>query len=166
MGVKTKDRDLGAARIRANMRLVDNSYVTIGVHDDAGNYPTGVPVPAVAAWNEFGTNTIPSRPFLRSAIDVNRRTLQIMHLNFISRLIEGKTTVRQGLESVGFVIQSMIQARIEKSNQWAEPNAPSTAASKASGGGIRGATPLIKTKLLFRSIGYKVNLVRSGRVPK
>ena len=41
----------------------------VGFFSEA-RYPDGTPVPAVAAWNEFGTTRIPERPFFRQALAV------------------------------------------------------------------------------------------------
>ena len=41
----------------------------------SAKYPDGTPAAAVAAWNEFGTETIPERPFIRNAISGADRDL-------------------------------------------------------------------------------------------
>ncbi|MCW8965421.1 MAG: hypothetical protein OQK82_01845, partial [Candidatus Pacearchaeota archaeon] len=56
----------GGRRIAALMKIAGKDSVFVGVMDGAGNYPgTDVSISEVAWFNEFGTPTIPERPFLR-----------------------------------------------------------------------------------------------------
>lgn len=48
-------------------RVKDGHEVRVGFLEGA-TYPDGTPVAAVAAWQEFGTKTIPPRPFFRNMI--------------------------------------------------------------------------------------------------
>ena len=162
---KTTEKDRGAARIKRDWKRLSNSFVTIGVHEDAeaytgpGDNPT---VAEVAFWNEFGTKTSPERSFLRSTIDVKRRTIFRAQEKLLNNMVAGKLTPKQVLDGMGFRIQVLVQNRITTSRSWAAPNAPSTTARKLSGGAARGPTPLIVTTLLLRSITHETKIVRAA----
>lgn len=137
--------------IKELQRLVD-SYVTIGVHDDAGEYDDGQSVVMVALWNEFGTETSPERSFLRSAIDKNVSQINDWRDEAILNIIEGGWTAAKALEMVGFRIQVLIQNMIQ--SDVPPPNVQSTAEQK-----IRDGVPantLQWTKTMLRSVTYKV----------
>lgn len=158
MPMKIEDRDMGAKRIQSEMRKVHGSFVTIGVHSGAGNYPGGQSVALVAAFNEFGTQSIPSRPFMRSAIDTNKSKINQRALLEFRSITDGSASVRHALDRLGFTVQEMIKARIQRSSSWAIENAPSTARQKRKGGAIRGPTPLINSGLMLRSITFKTTV--------
>lgn len=75
------------------------------------------------AWNEFGTATIPARPFMRSAVDENSGEINAMFANELNKAIDGQGA---GITDIAVAIQKMIKERIEDSPAWAEPNAPLT----------------------------------------
>lgn len=162
MPLKTEDRDMGEKRIRSEMSKLDRSYATIGVHDDAGDYPDGQTIAQVAAYNEFGTKRIPSRPFLRSAVEENLEKLREINLKAFQDVTDGTTDAFGALDRMGMTVRLMVERRIQRSNSWAKPNAPSVAARKRNGGAVRGPTPLIETGLLLRSIAHKVEIVGGG----
>ena len=81
--------------------------VSIGFFSDS-KYPDGTPVPAVAAWQEFGTKRIPERPFMRpvakSATDDVRK--------LVRRAINTKTMEVD--PRLGDVIGGKVQGEIKK----------------------------------------------------
>lgn len=135
-----------------SMKEASGSYVAIGLHSDAGQYPDGTSVVQVGLWNEFGTENIPERAWMRSTIDENMEQLNQMRDKLLGEVTEGKTTVKHALEQLGFRIQTLLQNKI-KSNM-PPPNAPSTVEHKRH----EGVAPrtLIETGLLLRSVTYKV----------
>lgn len=135
------------------------SYVTIGIHSDAGQYgDTGVEVYEVALWNEFGTpnaaHPIPERSFFRSALNENEGVLNELREQLIQDITEGKVTVKKALEKVGFRVKTLIENKI-KSNVPPE-NAESTKNAKIAAG--YGTNTLIASGLLLRSVTYKVEM--------
>jgi len=119
--------------------------VDVGIFASA-KYPSGVFVAAVAAWNEFGTRTIPERPALRAANKENQKAL----MNLLKRLTDPKlmiVTVNTG-NLLGANHQGAMQQSIIK---WGSPaNAPATIKAKGS------SNPLIDTGLYKNSITFKV----------
>ncbi len=136
------------------MKSIQEAYVTIGFHDDAGEYPGGQSVVEVALWNEYGTDQNPARPFFASAMDENASLIQQWQEEVINGILDGKYDVEKGLEVLGFRIKTLVENKI-KSNV-PPPNAPSTVAHKQA----EGVAPntLIDTGLMLRSITFKVFL--------
>ena len=62
--------------------------VKVGFFSTA-RYEDGTPVAAVAAWNEFGTETIPERPFFRNALAESERGVS----NILAKGIDTKKMV-------------------------------------------------------------------------
>lgn len=122
------------------------SSVDVGVFASA-KYPDGTPVAAVAAWNEFGTATIPERPAIRIANKENEKNL----LNLIKKTVDPETMVitpRVG-GLIGANHQGVTQQSITKLSTPA--NAPGTIKAKKS------SNPLIDTGFYRNSITFKVN---------
>lgn len=160
MAAHTNDTDKGQKRITRELAKLHNSFSTVGVHKNAGKYSgagTQPTVAQVAAWNEFGTVNAPARPYMRSAIDVNRSRLILRNAKEFGRVLDGTSTARHALDRLGFYVQTIIQARIQTAVQWAEPNAPSTRAGKRNAA-RGGASPLIETMLLHNSITHKTTM--------
>lgn len=134
------------------VKNLNGSYVTIGVHEDAGSYPTGEAVLDVALWNEFGTDHIPERSFFRSAIDGNDSLINQWREESLEKVLLGQWTAQKALESVGFKIQVLIQNKIQ--SDVPPPNAPSTVEKKLRDG-VAPRT-LQNTRLMLRSVTYKV----------
>lgn len=159
---ETTDSNPGQLKtILANMRKLNGSFVTIGVHSGAGKYTKGTNPPTVAEvalWTEFGTKPHGSHPgtpeyaWMRKTIDEHEQELNRVKDELLRRCMFGEITVDKALETLGFRIQVLLQNKI-KSNM-APANAPSTQAAKVRAG-VPVAT-LMNTTLLLRSIAYKV----------
>lgn len=152
--VTIEDRDREYKRFQREMRKVNGSYVTVGVHLGAGSYPKkGVTVAQVAFWNEFGTERAPARSFIRSTLDQRAAALNVLREVWLQKVFDGKATVGKALEAMGFVVKEWITNKIQSNVP--PPNAASTLARKAELG--EGSMTLQATRLLLRSIAYKVH---------
>jgi len=158
MSVITKILNRRDEKIIRQMRLLDNSFVEVGVHDDAGAYAEFVTVAQVAFWNHFGTKNIPARPFITSAIDQDKFKFFKIQDQALNDVVAGKITVRKALDKLGFRVTNSIQKRIRTSQQWAVPLSIATIQEKIAGGSLRGPVPLIDTGLLLRSITWKTTV--------
>lgn len=125
---------------------------------DARTEANGRPVAAVAAWNEFGTQHIPPRPFFRNMIAARGPNWGHDMARIIGAV--GYHPMRV-LMLMGERIEGQLKQSIFDTNS--PPLAPSTIARKSLGGvsnlaGVLGpAKPLIHTGTMFNSINYEVS---------
>lgn len=143
-------------KIIKKLRSIDRSFTMAGIFRDAGTYPGRPwPVAQIGFWQEFGTRTIPSRPWMRSTIDTNIKRIDKLTKQLEFELLTRNTSVKDALDELGLNLQIMLQKRIQTAQRWAVPLAPSTIASKLKGGGVRGPVPLIRTAKMLRSIQFR-----------
>lgn len=107
-------------------------------------YPDGTPVAGVGYANEYGTPTIPARPFFRSTIEKNASVLPEM----VASLIE-KHGPEAALRMVG---EHMTDELKESVMTWSDPpNAQSTVDQKGYNAPLRG-----NDRLLRNSFSYEI----------
>lgn len=140
-------------RLLKEIPKLKKAHVTVGFHDDAGQYEDGTDVVEVALWNEFGTKNMPQRSFIRSTIDQNIDKINQWREDALVNIIENGWPVKKALDSIGFNIQLLIQNKI-KSNV-PPPNAPSTTAAKRSEGSSNWGRTLMDTELMIQSLTYR-----------
>ena len=116
-----------------------------GVISPTASYPDGTKVAQVAAWNEFGTERIPPRPFFRQTVSENlgKWRSQATHLLRANHYNAKLTLQQMGEEMCGDLVQTI-------STFSEPPNADSTVAKKGFN------APLRDTGVLLRSIGSDV----------
>lgn len=113
--------------------------------DDNGNE---VDVVLIAASNEFGTERIPERSFLRSTVDNRRERFRSFLSRHKAEMMKSPQRRKMVLERLGILAESEV---IRKINQGPfTPNAPSTIQRKGS------SKPLIDTGRMRQSITSKV----------
>ena len=119
--------------------------VKVGFFSTA-RYEDGTPVAAVAAWNEFGTETIPERPFFRNALAESERGVS----NILAKGIDTKKMVvdERLAGRVGAYVQGKIRDSITALKE--PPNAPETVRRKGS------SNPLLDTDTLRNSVDWEV----------
>lgn len=120
--------------------------VDVGVFASA-KYPNGTLVAAVAAWNEFGTTTIPERPALRIANKGNEKALiKILtaKVDPETMVITPKIAVLLGISHQGAMQKSIVSLS-------SPANEDSTIRAKKS------SNPLIATGTYLRSITFQVD---------
>ena len=115
---------------------------------------TGVDILNVAVWNEFGTSTIPARPFIMQTWDKRRAEIYKFTQAIATRVIEGKAAAKESANQLGAKVKSMIQQTIRDGEF--VPNAPSTIKKKGS------SNPLIDTGTMRQSVTYVVRKKGSG----
>ena len=94
------DRDLGFRRIVQELQRAESLAVVVGVLQGSNN-GEGFSIAEYGAANEFGTDTIPSRPFMRTAFDENKPQIQSDMDRQFDRVVTGKATARQALTIIG-----------------------------------------------------------------
>lgn len=154
-GVKITDRDQGLAALKKRVFGIGQPVISVGILEKDGATPkkeedgdSDLTVLEVAIWNEFGTDKIPSRSFIRAWFDENRDRAREMLRRLMVSVVEGKRTKHQVLELLGQTFVAEIQARISAGIP--PENALSTVAHKGS------SKPLIATGQLRSSISYEV----------
>lgn len=142
-----------------NLLRNQGGLVTVGIHASAGaagkKGSTGMTLLDVAIANEYGTDTIPARAFVRGYVDENEEKINRQIRVTASRIVQGKVGRRVGLERLGQALAGGMKARIAQGI--APANAASTIRRKGS------AKPLIDTGQLRSAINYQVD--ESGKRP-
>lgn len=101
----------------------------------------------IAAYNEYGTSTIPARPFLTTALAENRGEITKKTREVFVGAIKGGD-LNSLSEGLGEDLAEMVKNSIQNGG-WA-PNAPSTIAKKGS------SQPLIDTGEMMESVSYRI----------
>lgn len=102
----------------------------------------------IAAYNELGTENIPSRPFMRDSVDNHAEQINAFLKNQMALLAKGQTTAEQMMKSIGVFQKGLVQAEIVDGDF--EPNAPSTIKKKGSD------KPLIDTGKMRQSVNFVI----------
>ena len=123
--------------------------VDVGFFKQA-KYPDGTPVAAVAAWQEFGTKTIPQRPFFRNALEKSKQaSKEIIRRGTMRRY--GKTIMkvdRRLANLLGLSTSDHIKQEIVTLDD--PPLSPVTIAKKGS------TNPLVDTDVMKGSVTWVV----------
>lgn len=139
-------------RIKRLIKQLEKFEVDVGFNENSGSYPAeegeeSITVADVAAWNEFGTERAPSRPFMRQTIKDNKTKIT-NHANKALKAAINGGGAQELLNSIGSFTKGQMQKEI-RNGDW-EPNAPSTIARKGS------SKPLIDTGRMRQSIVYVI----------
>lgn len=147
---KVKDVDKGYRKLVDEVFRFENPRLMVGILGANGGkeYENGASVLDVATWNEFGTEQIPSRSFIRAWYDANLPEIRKKLKGLLIAVVKRKIDKDQALEQLGQWCVGSMQARIAQGIP--PPNAQSTIDKKGS------STPLIDHGILRSSISYKV----------
>lgn len=107
----------------------------------------GADIAQVAMWNELGTSTSPSRPFLRKSVDENQGKIHAMCGKQLRSITNGGTA-EHTLKQLGVFGVGLVQEKIKDGSY--VPNAPSTVRKKKSD------KPLIDTGRMRQSTKYVI----------
>ena len=141
MRAEIKTKKDNTKKVIADLRELAGKVVVVGVVDPK--------VAAYATYNEFGTESIPQRSFLRSTYDENIAKWQSYFQKALARVLAGSMQASVVLPRIGLDAQAAVRRKIASNIQPA--NAPSTIKKK--GGG---KTTLYDTGTLTRAITYEV----------
>lgn len=156
-GAVVKDLNLGWDEIQQQLALIDKSYVLVGFQEGSVTKrqqkgerfkKAALSMPEIAAANEFGTQTIPARPFMSTAFDENIQRINRAISTEYTRIVDGKTTVQKSLGLIGLLMTRFIVKKIEAIQF--PPNSPRTIAIKKS------SKPLIDFGQMVQSVTQKV----------
>jgi len=142
--MSSKDKDLGFKEIVTNFKKLSGVTIKIGIQADAGsNQVTGEKVVDYAYLNEFGTNKIPQRSFIRSTFDEQNK-------NWYKAAADINITgnILADLKKIGVQATNDITKKIDTT--YYPPNSPFTIAKKGS------SKPLIDTGQMRASVKYVI----------
>ena len=154
---RVADVDLGLEEIERELAKLNGSYVLVGFQEgsvtksqtkDGRKKKAGLSMPEIAAANEFGTNTIPARPFMRTSYDENKQRIDKAIQGEYVKITQGKSTVKRSLTALGVFMVDQIKMKIRAIQT--PPNSPRTIAKKKS------SKPLIDFGQMIQSVHSKV----------
>ena len=122
------DRDLGYNRIMRNLQKLYGMEVVAGMLRDSGKASNGASYVDIAAWNEYGTGRIPSRPFIRISADTNKAAWEKLAQQCVNNVIDGASP-RDAAQVVGHRMVDDIR-KVFGDTSKLKANAPSTIAKK------------------------------------
>lgn len=149
-----RDTDNGYAALVKNVFKLGAPKIAFGIFAEDAAQPAdadgNVTILDIASWQEFGTEHIPERSFLRAWFDQNQeRAVEVLR-RLLQSVVEGKRTPDQALKLFGEWALGEIKQRIAQGIP--PPNAESTVRQKGS------STPLIDTGQLRSSVTYGIDL--------
>jgi len=134
-------------RFFAEIKKLSELKVLVGFEAGDATDDRGVDVAQIALFNELGTSTSPSRPFLRMSVDENEDKIRAMCGKNLKTLTSGGTA-ESILKQTGTFGVSLVQEKIGSGGFAA--NAPSTIRKKGSD------HPLIDTGRMRQSVKYVI----------
>lgn len=109
-----------------------------------------------AIYNEYGTPSMPARPFMRNAFDTNRGIISNLIQATPKKVIKGEKSGKEALMEIGETIRGLIIQSIATAQVWAVPNDPKTLKIKTKNGQANNTKPLIDNRFLIKSIRYQI----------
>lgn len=146
VNVKLIDFQLAQAELKRELdKMRASKFVTVGIHQDAGNVEDGSMTQAQnGALQNYGNDRIPPRPWLIPGVESATQDI----IDTIASSVESGATPDQTLEQVGAIAAGATQQYITDLKE--PPNAPSTIEKKGS------SNPLIDTGSMRASVTWKV----------
>lgn len=142
------DRNLGWQEILRELAELKKIGVKVGITEGNHISESGANIAEYAAYNEEGTEDIPSRPFIRSWVDNNREQINKVMDSAFNSVVSGKRTAEDAMKRIGEFGASGIKKNIVSGGF--EPNNPSTVKRKGS------SKPLIDTGTMRNAVSYEV----------
>ena len=147
-----KDEDFGYKRIVKELEELGKLKLIIYIDDKKSYEKTGASVDYIAMIMEYGSEefnvSFPARPFFRPTFDAHYEHFAKKIEIGMGNIISGNSTARKVLQDVGRYAVRKVREMIDNGNFAAIDE--KTAKRKNS------TKPLIDTKLLYRSIKYKI----------
>lgn len=132
-------------------QALNGASVSYGWTEESADYPDGTSVINVAAYNHFGTATIPARPILTTSFERQSSELAALSEALNDEIIASQTNdITPALTVIGQFAQSTLQRDFTRVSQDFAPLADSTIARKGHD------TPLIDTGHLRAQVRFKV----------
>ncbi|RYM52020.1 hypothetical protein [Serratia proteamaculans] len=147
VSVKITDNRLLWDKFKNELKTAGNREVVVGIQK--GEVHDGVLVAEYATWNEFGTRTMPSRPFMRTYFDTSVQKLERFAVNGINQVLLGRGAFNQFFNAAGVFMVDGIKKSITN-GAW-RPNSPLTIKLKGS------SKPLIDSGTMLNSVTFAIH---------
>ena len=148
-----KDIDRGWNNIVRELEKAKGMEVAVGILECSQN--EGQSIAEYATYNEFGTDDVPSRPFMATSFDENVAEINSDFKRQADAMVQGKRTANEALTVIGQKHAGRIQTTITGRN-FLPRLAPSTIAAK------KGST---KTLVDTGAMANAVHISIRGRRP-
>ena len=143
---------LGIEKLKKDLEELKMSSITVGYQGDSGRrrHPngSGASIAEVASYMEFGTNTIPARPFLRTAVKQHEKAIKTSAKRAIAKMIDKRDNADDAVETIGNAVVAAVHKTIDTAASWAAPLASSTVKAKGS------SSPLVDSKEMRSSVSW------------
>ncbi len=144
-----KDRDLGFKEILRQFKSLKKKRVQAGILRDAGKGEEGDYIADYACYNEYGTSTIPARPFMSTTFDEKYEVWNKYVGGVVQSLLRGENIdLERSMLLLGERMVCDIKEKI--ASNVLPPLAASTRARKKS------SKTLIDTGIMRNSINFEV----------
>lgn len=148
MAAKVKDKlTPEGKRFLESIKEIADLEVHIGFQAGEAEHE-GVDLCEIAAYNELGTEHIPSRPFIRNSVDSHMDEISSNIGEWCKRIARGEIEGHEMMMNIGMLQKGLIQEEI--TNGTFAPNAPATIKKKGSD------KPLIDTGIMRESVDYQI----------
>lgn len=141
--------------LRAKLEAAEKAHVKVGILASKGgaaqhDAESGLTICQVGAFNEYGTKTIPERPFLRSTFLKKDAELGRVTAKLAKGFIEGRVSLARALDTLGLWGATAVKKTITTGKGVPPANAASTIKSKGS------SRPLVDTGRMLGAISWEV----------
>lgn len=145
-------KDLGAKKISKQLDLLNDMALTIGFQGASGlvKYETGINVATVALYNEFGTQNMDARGFMRRSIAQNLGEIKAEFVAQIAKVVMLEQTAIQAMVTMGRFLAGLMKKSLDTAASWAVGLRQSTIDAKGHD------IPLFETGLMRDSISWAV----------
>jgi len=144
------DKDMGLDRFIRELQNARTAEVVIGLQE--GDTADGQSIAEYGAYNEYGTENIPERSFMRSTFDEKQSDLNAFIARQYDLVKQGKITVYRALSLIGLRHEGQIKNKI--GSNISPANDPKTVQKKGS------SRTLIDTGAMLAAVRY---IVRMGK---
>lgn len=141
-GITLTDTDKGWNKLKTTVFYGKyHTHVDVGILEDPE-------MAKIASYNEFGTEHVPARSFIRAPFDAHQGYIKLK-ISLLKRVVAGRITLESALHILGAAVVKSFKKTIR--DVILPLNAPSTEAKKGSD------IPLIDTGKMYESISYRLN---------
>jgi len=139
----------GGRKIKLLSGEINKAKLQVGYFTTTPDYPDGTSVADVATWQEYGTDTIPERPFMRTTMTQNRDEYFRLMRSMLISIIRGRASSQRSIATVALRIKNDIQDSIIR---WmTPPNAFSTEDKKGFN------DPLVDTEHMLENVEWRIS---------